>query len=119
MLILALESSCDETSAAVIRDGAVLANVVSSQTKMHAEYGGVVPELAVREHIRNLQPVTLAALAEAGVTNSDASSKAIRANAVRISNARRRCRAGATSLTYYSVRPARIGPVRVVMHLRQ
>jgi N6-L-threonylcarbamoyladenine synthase len=68
MLVLALESSCDETSAAVIRDGVVLANVVSSQTKLHAEYGGVVPELAVREHIRNLQPVTRAALAEAGVS---------------------------------------------------
>ena len=68
MLLLAIESSCDETSAAVIRDGLVLANIVSSQTKLHAEYGGVVPELAVREHIRNLQPVVSAALAQAGVT---------------------------------------------------
>ena len=68
MLLLAFESSCDETSAAVIRNGMVLASVVSSQTKLHAEYGGVVPELAVREHIRNLQPVTNAALAAAGVS---------------------------------------------------
>lgn len=68
MLILAFESSCDETSAAVISDGEVRASVVSSQTKLHAEYGGVVPELAVREHLRNLQPVTQAALAAARVS---------------------------------------------------
>lgn len=67
MLLLAFETSCDETSAAVIRDGVVLAGVVSSQIKMHAEYGGVVPELAAREHLRNLLPVTQAALLEAGV----------------------------------------------------
>jgi N6-L-threonylcarbamoyladenine synthase len=68
MLLLALETSCDETSAAVVRDGAVLANVVSSQIQLHAEYGGVVPELATREHLRNLLPVAHAALREAGVT---------------------------------------------------
>ena len=68
MLLLAFESSCDETSAAVVRNGVVLASVVSSQIRLHAEYGGVVPELAVREHIRNLQPVTNAALAKAGVS---------------------------------------------------
>src|SRR5258705_3874058 len=67
MLLLALETSCDETSAAVVRDGAVLANVVSSQIQLHAEYGGVVPELATREHLRNLMPVAHAALREAGV----------------------------------------------------
>ncbi len=65
-MLLALESSCDETSAAVIRDGRVLANVVSSQIKLHAEYGGVVPELATREHLRNLLPVAREALARAG-----------------------------------------------------
>jgi len=68
VLLLAFESSCDETSAAVIRGGWVLSSVVSSQTNLHAEYGGVVPELAVREHIRNLQPVASAALAAAGVS---------------------------------------------------
>src|SRR6266540_7052317 len=68
MFLLALETSCDETSAAVVRDGAVLANVVSSQIQLHAEYGGVVPELATREHLRNLLPVAHAALREAGVT---------------------------------------------------
>jgi N6-L-threonylcarbamoyladenine synthase len=67
MRILAIESSCDETSAAVVVDGVMRANVVSSQVKLHAEYGGVVPELAAREHLRNLLPVARAALAEAGL----------------------------------------------------
>jgi N6-L-threonylcarbamoyladenine synthase len=65
---LALETSCDETSAAVVRDGVVLANVVASQIHLHADYGGVVPELAVRAHLRNLPLVTRSALREAGVT---------------------------------------------------
>ena len=68
MTLLALESSCDETSAAVVRDGAVLASAVSSQIKLHAEYGGVVPELAAREHLRNLIPVTEQALRGAGIS---------------------------------------------------
>lgn len=68
MILLALESSCDETSAAVVRDSRVLANSVSSQIALHAEYGGVVPELATREHLRNLIPVTQSALKTAGVT---------------------------------------------------
>jgi len=67
MIILAFETSCDETSAAVVRDGGVLANVVSSQIALHAEYGGVVPELAAREHLRNLMPVAQAALHQARV----------------------------------------------------
>ena len=67
MKIFAFESSCDETSAAVVVDGIVRANVVSSQVKLHAEYGGVVPELAAREHLRNLLPVARAALTEAGL----------------------------------------------------
>jgi N6-L-threonylcarbamoyladenine synthase len=68
VFLLAIETSCDETSAAVIRDGVILSNVVSSQTKLHAEYGGVVPELATREHLRNLVPVTSLALRDAGVS---------------------------------------------------
>jgi len=67
MTVLAIETSCDETSAAVVRDGRVLSNVVSSQIELHAEYGGVVPELATREHLRNWMPVTQAALREAQV----------------------------------------------------
>jgi N6-L-threonylcarbamoyladenine synthase len=62
MTLLAIETSCDETSVAVVRDGTVLSNTVSSQIQIHAEYGGVVPELAAREHLRNLLPVTQAAL---------------------------------------------------------
>lgn len=71
MTLLAIESSCDETSAAVIRNGVVLSNVVSSQTKLHSEYGGVVPELAAREHLRNLLPVTQNALAAAQTNARD------------------------------------------------
>ncbi len=67
MTLLAIETSCDETSVAVIRDGKVLSGIVSSQIKLHAEYGGVVPELAAREHLRNLIPVAQAALGAAGV----------------------------------------------------
>lgn len=67
MVILALESSCDETSAAIVRDDVILATVVSSQIKLHAEYGGVVPELATREHLRNLTPVVQETLSKAGV----------------------------------------------------
>ena len=67
MTLLAIETSCDETSVAVVRDGKVLSNTVSSQIQIHAEYGGVVPELAAREHLRNLLPVTQAALQAAQV----------------------------------------------------
>jgi N6-L-threonylcarbamoyladenine synthase len=68
MTLLAIETSCDETSAAVVRDGGVVSNVTSSQTAIHAEYGGVVPELATRAHLRNLLPVAKQALREAQVT---------------------------------------------------
>ncbi len=71
MTILALETSCDETSAAVVRDGRVLSSAVSSQIKLHAEYGGVVPELAAREHLRNLIPVVQTALREAKIGRAD------------------------------------------------
>lgn len=71
MTLLAVETSCDETSAAVVREGRVLSNVVSSQIKLHAEYGGVVPELATREHLRNWLPVTQAALRAANVQPAD------------------------------------------------
>jgi len=67
LILLALETSCDETSAAVVRDGVPLSSVVSSQIRLHAVYGGVVPELATREHLRNLMPATTKALREAGI----------------------------------------------------
>jgi N6-L-threonylcarbamoyladenine synthase len=65
-LILGIESSCDETAAAVVRGGReVLANVVASQMTLHAEYGGVVPELASREHLKNIVPVVREAMRRA------------------------------------------------------
>jgi N6-L-threonylcarbamoyladenine synthase len=71
-LILGIESSCDETAAAVVRSGReVLSNVVASQIALHANYGGVVPELASREHLRNIVPVVHAAMAQAAVTFAD------------------------------------------------
>src|SRR5688572_17623922 len=68
MTLLAFETSCDETGVAVVRDGCVISNQVSSQIELHQEYGGVVPELAAREHLRNLIPVARAALGAAGVS---------------------------------------------------
>lgn len=66
MKILGLESSCDETAAAVVEDGqTVLSSVISSQIKLHTAYGGVIPELAAREHLKNVTPVVAAALREA------------------------------------------------------
>jgi N6-L-threonylcarbamoyladenine synthase len=71
-LILGIESSCDETAAAVVERGArTLSSVVASQISTHAAYGGVVPELASREHLRAIVPVVRAALAEAHVTLAD------------------------------------------------
>jgi len=71
-LILGIESSCDETAAAVVGRGtAILSNVVASQIPLHSPYGGVVPELASREHLRNILPVVRTALAEAGATYRD------------------------------------------------
>ena len=68
-LILAIESSCDDTSAAVLSGKEVLSNVVANQD-IHREYGGVVPELASREHQKNIVPVVDAALSRAGITAS-------------------------------------------------
>lgn len=71
-LVLGIESSCDETAAAVVQRGArTLSSVVASQISTHAAYGGVVPELASREHLRAIVPVVRAALAEAKVTLAD------------------------------------------------
>jgi N6-L-threonylcarbamoyladenine synthase len=71
-LILAIESSCDETAAAVVQRGSrTLSSVVASQIATHARYGGVVPELASREHLRAIVPVVRAALAQAKITLND------------------------------------------------
>ncbi|MEM7325612.1 MAG: tRNA (adenosine(37)-N6)-threonylcarbamoyltransferase complex transferase subunit TsaD, partial [Actinomycetota bacterium] len=72
MLMLAIETSCDETAVAIVEDGTrVLANVVSSQVDLHARYGGVVPEVASRAHLEQLEAVTAEAFADAGVTPAD------------------------------------------------
>jgi N6-L-threonylcarbamoyladenine synthase len=65
MRVLGIETSCDETAAAVILGNRVLSDVVHSQVSVHAEYGGVVPELASRDHLRNVRPVIEAALSQA------------------------------------------------------
>ncbi|MCM1109582.1 MAG: tRNA (adenosine(37)-N6)-threonylcarbamoyltransferase complex transferase subunit TsaD [Clostridium sp.] len=70
--ILGIESSCDDTSAAVIRDGVLMSNVIASQS-VHEEYGGVVPELASRAHQQNIVPVVSAALSRAGIDRHDLS----------------------------------------------
>ena len=78
MRILGIETSCDETAVALIDVSGpptrprvrVLANIVASQVKLHAKFGGVVPHLAKREHQKNLVPVLLRALAEAGLLKS-------------------------------------------------
>jgi N6-L-threonylcarbamoyladenine synthase len=72
MLLLCIESSCDETAAAVVRDGReALSSVIASQVAVHAEYGGVVPEIASRKHLEAIVPVVRGALSEAGVTLDD------------------------------------------------
>lgn len=70
-MLLAIETSCDETSAAVVNCGQILSITTASQVELHAEYGGVVPELATREHLRNLQPTVLSALSKAGISTHD------------------------------------------------
>ena len=71
-LILGIESSCDETAAAVVKNGnEVLSNVINSQIDLHKIYGGVVPEIASRKHIENISPVVDEALEKAGVTFND------------------------------------------------
>ena len=79
-LILGIESSCDETAAAVVERGSrTLSSVVASQIATHARYGGVVPELASREHLRAIVPVVRGALAQAGITLADLDAIAVTA----------------------------------------
>ncbi len=78
MLILALESSCDETAAAVVKDGrTVLSSVIASSAEMHAIYGGVVPEIASRQHVEAIVPLVDEALQQAGVAKSDLDAVAV------------------------------------------
>jgi len=72
MKILGIETSCDETAAAVVEDGAtILSNQIASQVEIHARYGGIVPEVASRQHILSIIPILKQAMAEAGATWSD------------------------------------------------
>lgn len=64
--VLAIETSCDETAVGVVRQGQILSNVVSSQVATHAAFGGVVPEIASRQHLELLNPAIAKALAEGG-----------------------------------------------------
>ena len=75
-VILAIESSCDDTSAAICVDGQVLSNVIATQA-IHQAYGGVVPELASREHLRAIVPVVQEAMQRAGVAYSDLEAVAV------------------------------------------
>ena len=70
IIILGIESSCDDTSAAIIKDGKILANIVANQ-EVHKAYGGVVPELASRAHQQNIIPVVDEAIKQAGITKDD------------------------------------------------
>ena len=70
--ILGIESSCDDTSAAVVQNGVLLSNVIASQN-VHNAFGGVVPELASRAHQQNIIPVVDTAIKEAGITKQDLS----------------------------------------------
>ncbi len=71
MFVLGIESSCDETAAAVVRDGKLLSSVIASQIKDHSAYGGVVPEIASRKHIEAITPVIEQALRDAGAAFRD------------------------------------------------
>jgi len=80
-LILAIETSCDDTSAALIDGNCdVLSNVISTQEEVHAKYGGIVPELASREHIRTLIPIVEMALEKAEIRLKDIDAVAVSAN---------------------------------------
>ncbi len=68
MIILGIETSCDETAASVVKDGIILSNIISSQIDIHKRYGGVVPEIASRKHIENILPVIREALNKASLS---------------------------------------------------
>ncbi|HEX8734270.1 MAG TPA: tRNA (adenosine(37)-N6)-threonylcarbamoyltransferase complex transferase subunit TsaD [Pyrinomonadaceae bacterium] len=78
MLVLGIESSCDETAAAVVRDGKeILSSVISSQIDLHRPYGGVVPELASREHLNKIEPIVLEAIKRANIKLEDIDAVAV------------------------------------------
>ena len=109
MRILGIESSCDETAAAVVEDGhQVLSSVISSQIKLHAAYGGVIPELAAREHLKNVYPVVEAALREAGMKAEELDGLAVTSHpglipALLVGNAYAKGLVAATGIPYVGI----------------
>ena len=72
MLVLGIESSCDETAAAVVRDGReIISSIIASQIDLHRPWGGVVPEIASREHLEKIEPIVKEALSSAAITLAD------------------------------------------------
>ena len=72
MLVLGIESSCDETAAAVVRDGCeIVSSIIASQIDMHRPWGGVVPELASREHLEKIEQIVAEAITQAGISFAD------------------------------------------------
>ena len=77
-LILGIETSCDETAAAIVKNGReILSNIINSQVNIHSQFGGVVPEVASRKHIENIGQVVYSAFLEAGLTYSDIDAVAV------------------------------------------
>jgi len=110
--ILGIESSCDETAAAIVADGRdILSSVVASQLDIHRKYGGVVPELASREHLRQIVPVVREALAQSGLAFRDI-------DAVGVTNGPGLVGSLLVGVTYGKVLAAEIGkPLVPVNHL--
>ncbi|HCP62014.1 MAG TPA: tRNA (adenosine(37)-N6)-threonylcarbamoyltransferase complex transferase subunit TsaD, partial [Actinobacteria bacterium] len=78
MLVLGIETSCDETAIALVEDGRrVLTNLISSQAHLHEKFGGVVPEVASRAHLENINPLLALALTEAGIGFADIDAVAV------------------------------------------
>src|SRR3954467_11949158 len=78
MIVLGIESSCDETAAAVVRGGReILSSVIASQIDLHRPWGGVVPELASQEHLEKIDPIVDEALSKAGITLEDGDAIAV------------------------------------------
>src|SRR5882672_7036612 len=78
MLVLGIETSCDETAAALVRDGReIVSSVIASQVETHKPFGGVVPELASREHLDKIVPIVAEAFARAGVSENDVNGIAV------------------------------------------
>jgi len=126
-IILGIESSCDDTSASVIRDGVMLSNVIANQA-VHASFGGVVPELASRAHQLNIIPVVHEALKRAGITKNQLSAVAFTrgpgllgsllvGTSTRNSISRRQSSTGSRTGSFYQRRKTRWASTRISVSL--